>query len=200
MVSPRKASFLALTLLGTCHAQSAAAAQEPEPQFTFGTTVVSNSGFTGQIYYLKPGTEVLPNFKKMKPKGKIYTTTLNVPPRSFTQGFPGLTDRFEWFAIQYEGKFWVEKPGNYDFALTSDDGSKLHIDDKMVIYNDGIHPPVTEKGNVKLTAGVHKIRVSYFQGPRAMVALVLAVAGPDERWHIFDANDFLPPAKNFPDW
>src|SRR5258708_6436179 len=101
------ALLVALVLL--TRGQTPPAQQQAEPKFTFGTTVVSSTGFVGQIYYLRPGTEILPNFKKMKPKGTIYTTTLNVPPRDFTEGFPGLTNRFEWFAIRYEAKFWVEK-------------------------------------------------------------------------------------------
>jgi len=34
---------------------------------TFGTTVVSSSGFRGQVYHLKPETEFLPNLEKLKP-------------------------------------------------------------------------------------------------------------------------------------
>ena len=131
----------------------------------------------------------------MKPRGAIYTTTLNVPPRSFREGFPGVTDRFEWFAIDYTGKFWISKPGPYHFALQSDDGAKPYIDGKIVIDNDGIHAPVTRTGLVELAGGVHAIRVSYFQGPRDWVALVLAVAAPGEnQWRIFNTDEFLPPA------
>src|SRR3954452_9212066 len=96
---------------------------EPQDDKTpvFGTTVVSTTGLHGQIYYLREDTQALPNFKKMKPKGDIYTTRLNITPRTFTAGFPGVTDRFEWFAILYTGRIWVETPGIYQFALTSDD-------------------------------------------------------------------------------
>lgn len=159
----------------------------------FGTTVVSTTGLAGNIYFIRNDTQELPNFKKLKPKGTIYTTRLNITPRSFTKGFPGLTDRFEWFAIEYTGRIWIKDPGEYEFALTSDDGSKLHIDDKMVVYNDGTHGPVTETGHVNLKEGLHSIRVSYFQGPREMLALVLQVAPPKRAMKIFDTNDFLPP-------
>jgi hypothetical protein len=165
-----------------------------QPQFTFGTTVVSSTGLRGQIYFLATGTDRLPKLEKMKPKGTIYTTTLNVPPRSFLEGFPGVTTRFEWFAIDYTGKFWIEKPGPYRFALESDDGAKLYIDGKVVIDNDGIHAPATRTGVVEMAGGVHAIRVSYFQGPRDSVALVLAVAAPGEnQWRIFNTDKFLPP-------
>lgn len=191
--------LITMRVLGQAQGRPVEKSTEPQDGkgFVFGTTVVSTTGLTGQIYYLPKDTQILPNFKKLKPKGKIYTTRLNIPPRNFTEGFPGVTDRFEWFAILYTGKIWVERPGRYEFALTSDDGSKLHVDDKMIVYNDGVHPPVTERGEVKLTQGVHTIRVAYFQGPRTTVALVLAVAKPGEKWRLFDTNEFLPPPDKF---
>jgi hypothetical protein len=176
------------------------AQEEPRYKFsttvyTFGTTVVDNGGFRGDIYYLDEGVEKLPNFSKLKPVGTIYTPALYVPSREFDEGFPGITERFEWFAIDYSGKFWVSEPGTYRFSLTSDDGSILYIDGRRVIRNDGQHPVEEEKRNVKLKAGAHTIRVSYFQGPRFHVALVLKVAGPkDQEFRVFHTGEFKPPA------
>ena len=181
------------------------AAQEPpykfrttvvgEPLYTFGTTVAANSGFRGEIYHIAPGSQKLPNFSKLKPVGAIYTPYLCVPSRSFDEGFPGVTERFEWFAIDYTGRFWVSEPGTYRFALASDDGSILYIDNKKIIDNDKQHPVIEKEGKVKLKEGVHRIRVSYYQGPRFHVALVLQVAGPkDDELRVFHADDFKPPA------
>lgn len=163
------------------------------PEFKFGTTVVISSGLKGLVYHVPYSTEQLPNFRKMKPKGTIYTTSLNIPQQSFDRGFPGVTDRFEWFAIDYTGRFWIEKPGSYRFALLSDDGARLYIDDDVIIDNDGTHPPIEKTGTVELNTGVHRIRVSYFQGPRFELALVLRVAGPGEGMRIFDTNLLKPP-------
>jgi len=165
-----------------------------EPLYTFGTSVVANSGFKGDIYLLKPETSKLPNFSRLKPVGSIYTTYLCVPRRSFDEGFPGITDRFEWFAIDYNGRFWVSREGRYEFALVSDDGSKLYIDGKKAIDNDGIHPELKAFGRVVLSAGVHSIRVSYFQGPRYHLSLMLAVRGPDDpEFRVSHMDDFKPP-------
>ena len=165
------------------------------PLDSFGTTVAANSGFRGDIYDLEPGTQRLPDFSKLRPVGSIYTPYLCVPPRSFDEGFPGVTDRFEWFAIDYNGRFWVSTPGKYRFALASDDGSILYIDGHKVIQNDHQHPVIEKTNSVKLKAGVHAIRVSYFQGPRFHVALVLQVAGPsDDELHVFHTDEFKPPA------
>ena len=167
-----------------------------EPLYTFGTSVLANNGFRGEIYLISPGSKKLPNFSTLKPVGVIYTPYLCVPPRSFDEGFPGVTDRFEWFAIDYTGRFWISVPGTYRFALASDDGSILYIDGKRVIQNDKQHPVIEKAGKVKLKSGVHMIRVSYFQGPRFQVALVLRVAGPeDHELRVFHTDDFKPPAN-----
>jgi hypothetical protein len=35
--------------------------------------------------------------------------------------------------------------------------------------------------------------VSYFQGPKYQIALVLKVAGSDRKMHVFSTDDFKPP-------
>jgi PA14 domain len=166
-----------------------------ESTVTFGITVVIPSALQGRIYNIRHNTKKLPNFRKMKPVGTIYATSLNIPPQDFRQGFPGVTTRFEWFAIDYEGRFWVETPGEYGFSLSSDDGAILYIDKALVIDNDGLHSVQKGVGAVPLSHGVHEIRVSYFQGPRYQVALVLKIARPGEDLRIFDTDEMKPPVN-----
>ncbi|HUB79236.1 MAG TPA: PA14 domain-containing protein [Bryobacteraceae bacterium] len=172
---------------------------QEKPPYTFGTTVVSTTGFEGRIYLLKAHTGKLPHFDHMEPTGTIYTNTLNVWPQRFTEAFPGITDRIEWFAIDYHGHFWIEHEGEYRFSLLSDDGSRLYVDHQELVDNDGIHSATALSARAVLTRGMHAIQVSYFQGPRFTVALVLAVAGPAAEWRIFNTDDFIPPV-NSADW
>jgi hypothetical protein len=185
-------NILAALVIAGLGAGGLAIAQE-EPVPTFGTTVVVPGGLLGVIYYISPLSKVLPDFQWLDPLGVIYTSALNVTPRAFQEGFPGVTDRYEWFAIDYSGRFWIEKPGLYRFELTSDDGSRLYIDGRVVVNNDGVHPPETRIASLPLDGGIHRIRVSYFQGPRDQVALVLRVAGPGEEWRVFSTDEFKPP-------
>jgi hypothetical protein len=178
-----------------CRAQTPTAG---DPAYTFGVTVVDTTGLEGKIYYIKRDSQGLPDFGKLKPKGSIYTPELNVPLQHWRAGFPGVTRRFEWFAIDYRGRFWIDQPGNYRFALTSDDGSKLYIDDQVVIDNDGVHPNERRDGRVALSVGAHRMRVSYFQGPRDGVALILEVARPGGGYRVFSTKDFRP--ANAEDW
>ena len=177
--------------MGICTCLSAAAQEGLIPKF--GTTVVIPGGLRGDVYYIRSDATKLPEFHWLKPVGSIYTNSLNVPPQNFLQGFPGVTERFEWFAIDYNGRFWIDNPGVYHFALTSDDGAKLYIDDELTVDNDGIHPPEVKMAGIRLSGGIHSIRVSYFQGPRDKVALILQVALPGEEWRIFSTDEFKPP-------
>lgn len=174
-------------------------AVQEAPQHTFGTTVVSTSGFEGRIYLLKTGTSALPRLEGMKPAGSIYTTTLNVWPQSFDEAFPGITDRFEWFAIDYTGRIWIEQPGLYRFSLLSDDGARLFIDGQELIDNDGTHGAAAQSASAFLSRGIHNVHLPYFQGPRFIVALVLAIGAQGAPWRILDTNDF-PPPKDPADW
>ena len=166
--------------------------QRKYPTPSFGTSLVLPHALRGAIYYIPVETKELPDFDKLRPVGTVYATTLNVPQQQFTAGFPGVTNRIEWFAIDYRGDFFIDKPGKYMFDLTSDDGSALYIDGKRIIDNNGVHQAVSVGGSAKLTHGLHQMRVTYFQGPRYEVMLKLEVAGPKEKWRIFSMEEFRP--------
>lgn len=191
--------WLAVTsLIGmVCAQESGQQAEMP----SFGTTVVAPGGLRGTVYAIPQDTTVLPDFERDRAQriGEIWTDTLNISPHHWRSGFPGLTNRFEWFAIDYQGRFWVEEPGRYVFALISDDGSRLFLDDIPAIDNDCQHPPDLRISAVRMTGGVHRIRICYFQGPRDCIALVLAMAGPDRRWRLFSTKALKPP-ENPADW
>lgn len=191
--------LLSGSLFGVALAASVFAQQpDDEPPSTapsFGTTLVIPAGLRGEVYLIPKDTTVLPDFggRLVQRVGEVWTNELDIQPRHWRSGFPGLTKRFEWFAIDYTGRFWIAHPGRYVFALLSDDGSRLFLDGTPVIDNDCLHPPDLRIAAVHLEGGGHRIRVSYFQGPRDCIALVLAVEGPDRRWKIFDVREFKPP-------
>ena len=188
--------------LACCLGLSVAGAQTPAirdaPITTFGVTVVDPFGLRGEVYLLPSDTLYLPKFEKLKPVGTVYTSALNIANSDYQEGFAAIIKRFEWFGIDYTGNFYIDNPGKYRFLLASDDGSKLYIDNKMVVDNDGLHPIKPEECSITLKGGIHRIRVVYFQGSN-FVALILAVARPGEDWRLFSTNEFRPP-RNPADW
>jgi hypothetical protein len=87
--------------------------------------------------------------------------------QSFEEGFPGVKDQFEWFAIDFETTlFWPpELVGDYEFRLQSDDGSVLIINRNIIVNNDSTDGKKTETGTYTLKMGSQKLRLRYFQGP-----------------------------------
>jgi hexosaminidase len=69
----------------------------------------------------------------------------------------------ENFGVIWDAYIKVPEEGLYDFAIDSDDGAVLLIDDQTIVDNDGIHTRKTSNGDVPLAKGFHKIRVKYFQ-------------------------------------
>lgn len=74
-------------------------------------------------------------------------------------------DRAGDYGLRFSGKLEVRTEGEHVFRVSSDDGARLSIDGKVVVNNDGIHPPDAGKlGRVRLKAGLHDLQLDYFQG------------------------------------
>ncbi|MCX8057691.1 MAG: PA14 domain-containing protein [Ignavibacteria bacterium] len=162
----------------------------------FGNTLLPGKGLVGKVYQLQSGTSSLPNFNTMPVKSVILAPNLDVPTRSFTEGFPGVPGGLiEWFGIRFVAKLEITTAGNYTFIIGSDDGSKLYINDSLIINNDGLHSYLEKSASINLTAGEHRIRVDYYQGPRTEIALRLFWRKPGTT-----VNEIIPPsAFNLPD-
>ncbi|MFB9315720.1 family 16 glycoside hydrolase [Nocardioides plantarum] len=68
------------------------------------------------------------------------------------------------FLTQAIASITVPTDGSYQFQLVSDDGSRLSIDDKVVVDHDGLHGNENPKsGSVTLTAGTHALFAEHFE-------------------------------------
>jgi hexosaminidase len=67
------------------------------------------------------------------------------------------------YGVRFDGYVKVESDGYYQFAVESDDGTVLEIDDEVVVDNDGNHPSRRITGYIPLRQGFHKMRLRYFQ-------------------------------------
>ena len=162
----------------------------------FGSKRWASQGLVGTIYSLPEGTRSLPDdWSALEPEGTIYTDIINVPPRAWTEGFPGVTDRSEWFAIVYTGYFLDPDGGCYTLRLLSDDGSRLFIDEELVIDHNGLHAPSSRSEEACWGAGLHHIRLEYFQGPRVQVALQLFATSEGGEEELFPGEriQLMPP-------
>ncbi len=97
----------------------------------------------------------LPNFDTLKviKKGTV------------TDGFSLASfPKKELFSCVFSGYFEAKSSGYHYFGLSSDDGLKFYIHDKLMISNDWKHAAYAEKSTViYLEKGLHPIRYEYFQ-------------------------------------
>ncbi|MEM7603120.1 MAG: PA14 domain-containing protein, partial [Verrucomicrobiota bacterium] len=80
---------------------------------------------------------------------------------------------------QFVGQLEILSGGDYDFELTSDDGTRLFIDGILAINNEGSKSPTLRSSTVNLDAGFHEIRVDYVNNSGGG-ALILEYAGNDQ--------------------
>ena len=66
------------------------------------------------------------------------------------------------FGYDFHGFIKIPVSGRYIISVASDDGSKVFIDDKLVIDNDGSHSVNVVEASLAMDAGFHRIQVLYF--------------------------------------
>ena len=78
--------------------------------------------------------------------------------------FPKITENY---SIQWRGVIFIPVSGEYQFATRSDDGSKLALDDQLVVDNGGFHGSQERTGCMHLEPGFHALKIFYWQGQGA---------------------------------
>ena len=130
------------------------------------------------VYNLRTGTQSVTEMQRRKPVKRVCLAQLNIAPRDFREGFPGLGTTNEWFGLDIRFTVNVAEAGTWELMLLSDDGAILSIDGQDVINNDGIHGALPETAKVQLDKGLRNFRVRYFQGPGFNLALILGWRKP----------------------
>jgi mono/diheme cytochrome c family protein len=106
-----------------------------------------------QYSYYEGSWNSLPDFSKLTAKTTGHTTRIDET----------LKQRGDQFALRFEGFLRIDREGDYTFHLTSDDGSRLLVDDKLVVNNDNVHATTHKGGKARLAAGLHAVVVEYFE-------------------------------------
>ncbi|NOY58539.1 MAG: family 78 glycoside hydrolase catalytic domain [Calditrichaeota bacterium] len=128
----------------------------------------------------------LPDFSSLKPgaSGRTYQIALS-----------GLNTPKYNFAVKFSGLLEIARPGKYIFSTTSNDGSRLFINNQLVVDNDGEHGVEERNGAAVLQPGKYPITVSYFQSGGSQ-AFDVYYQGPGiEKQHIPASMLFLQKEK-----
>lgn len=138
----------------------------------------SDRHMIADVYRLAVNTQSVSEIRRRKPNQRVCMAQLNITPRSFKEGFPGLGSTNEWFGLDIRFTVNIAETATYELMLLADDGAILSVDDVNVIDNDGIHAPTPVATKLKLEKGLRNFRVRYFQGPGPDLALMLAWKKP----------------------
>ena len=82
--------------------------------------------------------------------------------RKTEKDFPDVGLKYA-FGLLLTNQMQILEDGYYEFILASDDGSRLWIEDKLVINNDFIHPMQVERDTLALYKGLYPIKLWYYQ-------------------------------------
>jgi alpha-L-fucosidase len=120
----------------------------PAPAITISSP---SRGLNYSIY--KGEWSALPDFNSLKPvtSGVIDSVDISAKQGSDKYGYA------------FDGLIKIPVDGVYSFYLSSDDGSKLLIDDKPAIDNDGLHGIVEKSNEIPLAKGYHPFKVLFFE-------------------------------------
>ncbi|MCS5661569.1 MAG: acyltransferase family protein, partial [Dehalococcoidia bacterium] len=123
--------------------------------------------FKYRVYYQRFTS--LPDFDKLTPEfsGESEKGIIDL----------GLARREETFGMVFEGELEIKEAGDFKFRLGSDDGSRLIINGKELIDNDGMHAVKYKEESIELEPGMAQVRVEYFDSGGAQ-GLSLSVSGP----------------------
>ena len=114
----------------------------------------SEPGINVDYYYPSASNVALETLDNMKPQGSgvVPEIVMNVPQRK-------QADRF---ALRFTGMVTAPRTGKYTFYVASDDGSRIYVDGRLLVNNDGLHGMSEKSAAIDLQAGAHALVVTYF--------------------------------------
>lgn len=116
--------------------------------------VVAATAFTGLNYAFYLGNwSNLPNFSSLTPASTGIVSNFSLTPK--TQN--------DQFGFVYTGVIQLPTTGSYTFFTSSDDGSRLYLNNTLLVDNDGLHGTQERNGTRTMNAGYYPIRVEFFE-------------------------------------
>ncbi len=145
----------------------------PDSALTVSDTANSEQGLRGEYFANKnfEGTPVL-------------TKTDKAIDYNWGAGSPSDKIPVDGFSIRWTGYLTVPETGEFKFDLHSDDGSRLYIDNKLVVDNWGDHASQVKSGKLELQAGhSYKLRLEYYEDTGDASVRLVGYSVPPESYY-----------------
>jgi hypothetical protein len=131
-------------------------------------------GLTEEVFYFEQSSS-MPDLNAHEPNMAREVDIVDYPETN--DKFPGFSKAHN-FAVRYTGFVQINAPGDYEFTIGSDDGSKLYINDQVIIDDDGLHSYKEKSATKTLSTGYHRLQLEYFQHDGG-ASIRLMYKGPD---------------------
>ena len=116
--------------------------------------IFSSTAYSQFNYSVYDGSfNQLPDFTALTPIASDTSDTISL----------GVTTQTETFGLVFTNQISISTAATYEFQTTSDDGSRLYIENTLVVDNDGLHASQTINGQMFLNPGLYQLRVEYFE-------------------------------------
>jgi alpha-L-fucosidase len=117
--------------------------------------------------YYEGAWDKLPDFAKLQAKAAGVSPVVDLKAKKAP----------EHYGLVFTGFLRVPKDGVYTLFVSSDDGSRLFLGDTLIVDNDGLHGQQEASGVVALAAGLHPVRIAYFNATGGE-GLIVSWQGP----------------------
>ena len=108
-----------------------------------------------ELFYLENLTSI-PSLENKKPDAK--GTCFEITSDEIKEEIRSNT------VVRFSTTIQVEKEERFTFYANSDDGSKLWVDNELVVDNDGDHGVIEKNGSISLKPGTYPLQVVWFNG------------------------------------
>lgn len=112
-------------------------------------------------FFLGKGWKQLPPFNTLTAVKSWNTYEFAVDREMILSMLPHGNDAF---GVVFTGYLQIDTEGEYIFYSSSDDGSRLLVDDMLVVDNDGDHGVLEKSGSIRLSPGRHAVRMEFYNG------------------------------------
>lgn len=133
-------------------------------------------GLAARHYVLELPIFALPDFSQLPIASTSLSAQLAYPANEGPFAGSGLVDLV---GTIFEGFVYVATSGLRTFTVFSDEGSRLWLDDVLIVDHDGAHLMIPKSGQAGLMTGWHRIRVEHFErlGPAGLTVFWSAPGG-----------------------
>ena len=122
--------------------------------------IQGSNGLTASYWYDSPSSLSAFPFNRGPQEVKKVD---NISWRNHHWGKAVGSSQANFVVARFDGYINIPTDGEYTFELVSDDGSRLYIEDALIVNNDGAHSVRAIQAKQTLSAGLKKIRIDYFQ-------------------------------------